>query len=103
MNKNYQMKFEILRKRLRTFEKIMQKYWILRYLINKKSESGEFWKKKGNDRFILQAKFLGANKYSLCETLLVIKHDNLKKYDVGQLVLLEVLSINCLKLEIKFI
>ncbi len=86
----------------RDFQKFMERYWSYRLLITKTNKAGETWKKNKNNSLFLVGIHLGKGNFGIADTPLTFKFNELIDYKLGKKISLEVESINCLDMKVKF-
>ncbi len=84
------------------FQKFMEKYWTLRWMILKTNKFGEFWEKTDGNRFLLNGIYLGKGQYCLIDAPFTFRLTNSEDLIKGEKVKLEIESINCLDMKVKF-
>ena len=84
------------------FQKFMEKYWTLRWMILKTNKFGEFWEKTDGNRFFLNGIYLGKGQYCLIDAPFTFRLTNSEDLIKGEKVKLEIESINCLDMKVKF-
>ena len=83
------------------YQKLMERYWVFRWLIEKKMKAKEFWNNNEDSKLIMDCDYIGNGQFSLQQAPLTFKLENDGKSATSKISKVEIESIDCLEMKIK--